>query len=103
MRVPVHMLTLCLMAGRASTSFCSPSCLLPTCTSGTRIRITQGWLNASNPAQPGGIGQRYLQEHSDNGQAVVSTHSLLKQTVLVGVPVDQVELKTHRDVSTRRF
>lgn len=36
----------------------------------------------------------YLQKDSNNSQAVFFCHSLLKQTVLVGVPVDQMELKT---------
>lgn len=45
----------------------------------------------------------YLQKYSNHSQAVVSTHSLLKQTVLVRVPVDQVELQTYTDASRERF
>lgn len=40
------------------------------------------------------LGRAHLKEHSDNSQAVFFCHSLLKETVLVRVPVDQMELKT---------
>lgn len=45
------------------------------------------------------MGRAYLKKHSNYSQAVFFCHSLLKQTVLVGVPVDQMELKT--DAITR--
>lgn len=36
----------------------------------------------------------YLKKYSNNSQAIFFCHSLLKQTVLVGIPVNQMELKT---------
>lgn len=46
--------------------------------------------------QCGGV---YLQKYAEHSQAVFFCHSLLKQTVPVGVPVDQMELK--RDETAR--
>lgn len=37
----------------------------------------------------------YLKEYSDDSQTVVLHYCLLKQTVLIRVPMDQVELRTH--------
>ena len=37
----------------------------------------------------------YLKEDSNNSKSILLNHCFLKQAVLVRVPVDQVELRTH--------
>lgn len=84
-------ITLCLIAGRASTSFCSPSCLFPTYTCRSRgIQLIESstlhpWRRRLYQES---LGSVYLKKYSNNSEAIVFSHSLLKQSVLVRVPVD---------------
>lgn len=99
-------LTLCLIAGSASTSFWRPSCLFPTytnrhssvlysqCKDAHVAHTHTSHREASNPPVCM-LTHVYLKKDADHSQPVVLHHGLLKQAVLVRVPVNQVELGTH--------